>query len=64
MADDKNQDFRRATVTIPRELVPFADGRAAEPEHAGNFSSYIRSLILRDKRERERESQPKAQVAA
>ena len=57
------QQFVRATVTIPAELAPFAQQRASEPEHAGNLSSYIRGLIVRDKREHA-VSEPKAEVVA
>lgn len=44
--------FIRRTVTIPGEIVEFADAQAAKPEHAGNFSSYVRGLILRARNER------------
>jgi len=56
------QQFVRATVTIPAELAPFAQQRASQPEHAGNLSSYIRGLIVRDKREAA--SAEKAEVVA
>lgn len=56
------QQFVRATVTIPAELAPFAQQRASQPEHAGNLSSYIRGLIVRDKREAA--AAEKAEVAA
>ena len=40
--------FIRKTVTLPREVGDFANQRAAELMHAGNVSSYIRTLILKD----------------
>lgn len=46
--------FVRKTVTIPGEITPFAEERTASPEHAGNFSSYVRTLILKDKAEQEK----------
>jgi hypothetical protein len=44
-----NPDFVRKTVTIPADLDPFATEQSRKPEHAGNLSSYIRTLILRDR---------------
>ncbi len=46
---ERNADFIRKTITIPAEVVPFAEEKAASPEHAGNLSSYIRTLILADR---------------
>jgi len=42
-------DFVRKTVTIPAELDSFANNRTNAPEHAGNFSAYVRSLIIQDR---------------
>jgi hypothetical protein len=44
-----SQEFVRRTVTVPAEIVPFADKRTAAPEYAGNFSAYVRALIIRDR---------------
>jgi hypothetical protein len=54
-------DFVRATITLPGELDGFMKSRAAEPQHAGNFSSYVRNLILKDREVIEKEQ--KAQAA-
>lgn len=50
------RDFIRKTVTIPSELEEFSGEQTAKPEHAGNFSSYVRSLILRDQRQIEKKA--------
>lgn len=44
--------FIRKTVTIPGELSGFVERETEKPAHAGNLSSYIRSLILRDREEK------------
>ena len=46
--------FMRRTVTVPSELGPFVDDRLAGPQHAGNFSSYVRNLILDDRETHEK----------
>lgn len=46
---DDGAGFIRKTVTLPDEVAEFADSQAAKPEHAGNVSSYVRSLILQDR---------------
>lgn len=43
------EGFFRATVTIPAELGAFTAEQKSRPEHAGNLSSYVRALILRDR---------------
>jgi hypothetical protein len=43
------EGFVHRTISLPRDLVAFADERSAQPEHAGNFSSYLRSLIIQDR---------------
>jgi hypothetical protein len=45
--------FVRATLCLPAELEPFMQSRINSPEHAGNRSSYVRGLVIRDKREAE-----------
>ena len=50
--ETKDISFVRKTVTIPEELSDFTDEQVSQPEHAGNFSSYVRSLILRDRKEK------------
>jgi hypothetical protein len=35
-------------VTLPDELGAFLEEQTAGPKHAGNFSSYVRNLILED----------------
>ena len=52
--------FLRKTVTVPSELGPFVDDQLAGPQHAGNFSSYVRNLILDDRETQ----QKKVEVAA
>jgi len=55
-----SRKFIRVTVTIPGELKAHVDSRKNSLEHAGNFSSYVRSLILKDKAEfTAREWEPK-----
>ena len=49
--------FLRKTVTLPDELGAFLEEQTAGPKHAGNFSSYVRNLILDD-----RETQQKREV--
>lgn len=49
----KAAGFIRSTITIPGELGPFVEQRTAQPEYAGNFSAYVRSLILRDRGEKQ-----------
>lgn len=39
-------EFVRVTLTLPRELEPFMENEVARPEHAGNRSSFVRSLII------------------
>lgn len=46
-------EFVRKTVTIPAELDSFANNQTNAPEHAGNFSAYVRSLIIRDRNARQ-----------
>ena len=48
--------FIRKTVTLPAELGDFALAQSSEPEHAGNLSSYVRGLILRDRRDLEKQA--------
>jgi hypothetical protein len=40
--------FLRKTVTLPDELGAFLEEQTSGPKHAGNFSSYVRNLILED----------------
>lgn len=40
--------FLRLTITIPAELETFIESRRKSPLHAGNLSSYVRSLIIAD----------------
>ena len=42
--------FIKATISIPTSLTPHVSWRKKEPQHAGNFSSYVRSLIIADKK--------------
>jgi len=35
-------------VTLPDELGAFLEEQTSGPKHAGNFSSYVRNLILED----------------
>ncbi|MDE2100135.1 MAG: hypothetical protein KGL39_22965 [Patescibacteria group bacterium] len=51
-ASDTN-NFERLTVRIPGALVDFVETRKNEAPFYGNFSSYVRSLILRDQAERQ-----------
>jgi hypothetical protein len=46
----KRHLFVRTTITIPQELKPFVARRKSDPQHSGNLSSYIRSLIIADKK--------------
>lgn len=46
--------FFRSTLALPVELKPFVEKRKNDLQHAGNFSSYVRNLILDDER-RQRE---------
>ena len=48
--------FIRSTVTIPAELVGFIGRRVGDPVHAGNLSSYIRSLIIHDREQQQKEA--------
>jgi len=43
-------EFMRTTITLPAELQPFVEMRKSAPEHAGNMSAYVRSLILQDRK--------------
>jgi hypothetical protein len=49
----QSKQFVRASITIPAEIAAFAAEQSSQPEHAGNMSSYVRSLIIRDIRERQ-----------
>lgn len=40
--------FQARTISIPADLWPWAKCQAASPAHAGNLSSYVRNLILKD----------------
>ncbi|HEV2350829.1 MAG TPA: hypothetical protein VG028_13390 [Terriglobia bacterium] len=51
---ERNQQFVRATVTIPAELAAFVETRKNDLAHAGSLSSYVRSLILQDRQSREK----------
>jgi hypothetical protein len=53
------KNFVKPTISIPVELEAFVVKRKSEPQHAGNLSSYIRSLIIAD-----RESQSSKPLAA
>ena len=44
-------------MTLPDELGAFLEEQTSGPKHAGNFSSYVRNLILDD-----RETQQKREV--
>lgn len=39
-------DYVRISLSIPRDLWPFFERQRKRPQHAGNRSSYVRSLIL------------------
>ena len=43
----------RKTVVLPPEVFDFAEEQSNEPQHAGNLSSYVRSLILKDREQKE-----------
>lgn len=45
--------WARCTIVLPEEVFKFASSRAESAEHAGNFSGFIRTLIIRDAKERE-----------
>ena len=47
-------DFVRATITIPAELASHVEKRKNEPTHAGNLSSYVRTLIIADQMQPEK----------
>ena len=47
--NERNDEFVRKTVTLPEEVTEFAERQAARPEYAGNFSAYVRTLILQDR---------------
>ena len=44
----------RATITIPAELASHVEKRKNEPTHAGNLSSYVRTLIIADQMQPEK----------
>jgi len=47
-------EFVRPTISLPAELVPFIEARKRTPQHSGNLSSYIRSLIIADRDKEEK----------
>ena len=49
--------FLRKTVTLPDELGAFLEEQTAGPKHAGNFSSYVRNLILDDRETQQKKSE-------
>ena len=49
----RKREFVRKTVTLPKDLEAYTEERADAPEHAGNLSSYIRNLILNDRKTRQ-----------
>ena len=48
-ATTKPNRFKRITISMPVELLPYVEQRTAEPQHSWSVSSYIRGLIIRDK---------------
>jgi len=52
--------FVHRTISLPMDLAAFADERSAQPEHAGDFSSYLRSLIIQDEVATKQASRPRA----
>jgi hypothetical protein len=42
----KNSDYVRISLSIPREVWSFFERQCMQPLHAGNRSSYVRSLIV------------------
>lgn len=48
-----NKGFFKPTLSIPAELQPFVKQRKNAPQHAGNLSSYVRSLIIADQKAHE-----------
>jgi hypothetical protein len=53
---ERNPEFVRKTITVPTDIVTFADEQVAKPEHAGNWSSYVRNLILNDRAKRQKQA--------
>jgi Arc/MetJ-type ribon-helix-helix transcriptional regulator len=43
------QTFVRRTVTIPAELADYVEQQRNSPQHAGNLSSFVRSLVIADR---------------
>jgi hypothetical protein len=52
----RSDRFVRKTLTIPADVISFGDQQAAKPEHAGNWSSYVRSLIIADHAKHQRQA--------
>lgn len=44
----KTSDYVRVTLSIPRELWGYFQKQTNSAKHAGNRSSYVRSLILEE----------------
>ena len=38
----------RRTITIPGELDGWVERQSSQPQHMGNVSSYVRSLVIED----------------
>lgn len=45
-AKQKQLKIIRKTITLPQELVDYATQQANTTAHAGNFSSFIRALLI------------------
>jgi len=45
----KKSGFAVRTISFPKELLKYARLRARDPQHAGNLSSFLRSLVIEDK---------------
>lgn len=52
-AEVERKEPSRHTISLPWELMEFAKHQANQPQHAGNMSSYVRSLIIRDQADAE-----------
>ena len=45
----RGEEFSRHTVTLPKHLIAFVEEQRNSPRHAGNLSSFLRSLIAAEK---------------
>jgi len=39
-------DYVRISLSIPRDIWPWFERQSKKPQHMGNRSSYVRSLIV------------------